>query len=339
MTTYDLHTHAIVPAALKAMAGAHPAYGPSLLEENGHSYLDYPGRARLGPLPRGIFDPETRLNEMDAKRVDVHVIAIAPPNSFYHVPAAVGVDFARIQNDQLMALSDSNPDRFHVFGTLPLQDIDASLSELARISEHPRVRGIQIGTNIDGTDLDAPEFEVLWTACEMRNLSVWVHGDQRSLAGADRLNNYYLQNLIGQPLESTIAMGKLIFSGVLARHPGLRFGWCHGGGFTPYQIGRWDHGWGCRAEPKVVVVDTPPSEYFKRMYFDSLTHDPLSLEMLGRRVGWDHVVLGSDYPFDMASTDPVGGVEGVGLPDDDLAKVLEENAQVFLRPLPKGPSV
>jgi len=87
------------------------------------------------------------------------------------------------------------------------------------------------------------------------------------------------------------------------------------------------------------VVDTPPSEYFKRMYFDSLTHDPLSLEMLGRRVGWDHVVLGSDYPFDMASTDPVGGVEGVGLPDDDLAKVLEENAQVFLRPLPKGPSV
>jgi len=336
MTTYDVHTHAIVPAALEAMAGAHPEYGPSLFEKEGHTFLNYPGRAPLGPLPRGIFDPETRVKEMDAKRVDVHVIAVAPPNSFYHVPAAVGIDFARFQNDELIALSDSNPERFHVFGTLPLQDINASLSELSRISEHPRVRGIQIGTNIDGTDLDAPKFEALWSACEEGHLPVWVHGDQRSLAGADRLNNYYLQNLIGQPLESTIAMGKLIFSGVLERHPRLRFGWCHGGGFTPYQIGRWDHGWGCRTEPKAVVADTPPSEYFGRMYFDSLTHDPLSLELLGRRVGWDHVVLGSDYPFDMASADPVGGVEAVELRDVDLARVLEGNAHDFLRPLPEG---
>lgn len=334
MTTYDLHTHAIVPAALEAMAAAHPEYGPSLFEEGGVTFLQYPGRARLGPLPQGIFDPETRLTEMDAKRVDVHIIAIAPPNSFYHVPAEVGIDFARIQNDELMALSDSNPDRFHVFGTLPLQDVDASLTELARISEHPRVRGIQIGTNIAGTDLDATEFEGLWEACEEGNLPVWVHGDQRSLAGADRLNNYYLQNLIGQPLESTIAMGKLIFSGVLERHPDLRFGWCHGGGFLPYQIGRWDHGWGCRTEPKVVVAETPPREYFGRMYFDTLTHDPLSLDFLGRRVGWDHVVLGSDYPFDMASDDPVGGVDAIDLDEEDRRRVLETNALAFLRPLP-----
>lgn len=333
MTTYDLHTHAIVPAALEQMATAHPEFGPSLFDEGEATFLQYPGRARLGPLPRGIFDPAVRLKEMDAKRVDVHIIAIAPPNSFYHVPSRVGIDFARIQNDELMALSDANPDRFHVFGTLPLQDVEASVQELDRIAEHPRVRGIQIGTNIDGTDLDDPQFEAIWTACEEGDLPIWVHGDQRSLAGADRLNNYYLQNLIGQPLESTIAMGKLIFSGVLERHPGLRFGWCHGGGFTPYQIGRWDHGWGCRQEPKVVVAETPPSAYFGRMYFDSLTHDPLSLELLGRRVGWDHVVLGSDYPFDMASEDPVGGVDAIGLSEADRELVLEKNALSFLRPL------
>jgi aminocarboxymuconate-semialdehyde decarboxylase len=153
-----------------------------------------------------------------------------------------------------------------------------------------------------------------------------VHGDQRSLAGADRLHGYYLQNLIGPPLESTIAMGRLIFGGVLERHPALRFGWVHGGGFTPYQIGRWDHGWACRPEPRVAVDATPPRTYFGRMYFDTLTHDPLSLELLGRRVGWDHVMVGSDYPFDMSSSDPVGDVEAVDMTEEARVQVLERTA-------------
>lgn len=335
MTTYDVHAHAIVPAALEAMAEVHPDHGPSLFEENGVSYLAYPGRARLGPLPRGIFDPEQRLADMDRQRVDVQIIAIAPPNYFYHVPAPVGVDFARIQNDHLQALSDLRPDRFHFFGTLPLQDVGSALAELERIAPSPRLRGVQIGTNVDGVDLDDDRFEPLWAALAAQGLPAWVHGDQRSLALASRLNVYYLQNLIGQPLESTIAMGKLIFGGVMERHPALRVGWVHGGGFTPYQIGRWDHGWGCRPEPKAVIDSTPPRAYFERMFFDSLTHDPLALEMLGRRVGWDHVMVGSDYPFDMASDDPVAGVEAVAMADDDRRTVLERTAESFLRPLPE----
>lgn len=335
MTAIDVHTHAIVPAALEEMSKAHPEHGPTLSEEGGVAHLSYPGRARLGPLSPGIFDPAVRLREMDARRVDIHVIAIAPPNYFYHLPSPAGIDFARIQNEHLLALSDATPERFHVFGTLPLQDIDASLEELGRIASHPRVRGVQIGTNVNGVDLDDAGLEPLWTGLESAGLPVWLHGDQRSLAGADRMVRYYLQNFIGQPLESTIAMGHLIFGGVLERHPALRFGWVHGGGFAPYQIGRWDHGWGCRPEAREVIGTAPPSHYFKQMYFDSLTHDPLSLELLGRRVGWDHVLLGSDYPFDMASADPVGGVEAVGLPAADHAAVLGGNAAAFLRPLPQ----
>jgi len=125
----------------------------------------------------------------------------------------------------------------------------------------------------------------------------------------------------------------LIFGGVLDRHPGLRIGFTHGGGFSPYQIGRWEHGWTVRPEPRVNIDETGPRYFFGLLYFDSLTHDPLSLEMLGRRMGWDHVMLGSDYPFDMASTDPVGGVEAVEMSEADRALVLEGNAQRFLRPL------
>ena len=334
MTTYDVHAHAIVPDALSEMAAAYPDYAPSRFTEDGVFYLSYPGRARLGPMPPGMFDADIRLAEMKEQRVDVQVVAIAPPNYHYHVPAEVGTAFATIQNDHLFALSEAHPDSFHIFGTLPMQDVAASLDELARIADQPRLRGVQLGTNIDGVELDDERFEDLWSALESYDLSVWMHGDQRSLGGVERLNRYYLQNFIGQPLESTIAMGRLIFGGVLERHPGLRFGWVHGGGFLPYQIGRWDHGWGCRSEARVAIDSTPPSEYFRRMYFDTLTHDPLSLELLGRRVGWDHVMVGSDYPFDMASKDPVGGVEAVAsLSDTDRSQVLQHTAEAFLRPL------
>lgn len=336
MTTIDIHAHAIVPTALAEMASAHPDHGPTLIEDEGRRFLRYPGRERLGPLPEGIFEPALRLADMDHQRVDLQVIAIPPPNFHYHVPPDVGRDFARIQNDALIELSDKQPDRFHLFATLPLQDIGASLAEIARVSGFDRVRGVQIGSNIDGTDVDDQSLEPVWADLEQRNFPVWFHSDQRSIAGAERMSSYYLQNLIGIPLESTIAAAKLIFGGVLDRHPDLRIGFTHGGGFSPYQIGRWEHGWSVRPEPRVNIDRNGPRHFFGMMFFDSLTHDPLSLEMLGRRMGWDHVMLGSDYPFDMASTDPVGGVEAVELSDSDLSLVLGENAEHFLRPLEGG---
>ena len=332
--TVDLHAHANVPDALAAMAASHPDYGPELIQAEGRQWLKYPARERLGPLPDVIFNPVERLAEMDRQRVDIQVIAIPPPNFHYHIPGAAGVDFARIQNDGLLQLSAMHPDRFHVFGTLALQDIAASVTEIERIAEVPHVRGIQIGTNIMGTDLDDLSFQPVFAALEAANLSVWLHPDQRSIAGIERLTKYYLQNYIGNPLESTIAMGRIIFGGVVDRHPNLRFGFVHGGGFTPYQISRWDHGWATRSESQVVIgSETPPSDYLSRFWIDSLTHDALSLEMLGRRIGWDKVVLGSDFPFDMASPDPVAWVEAVEMSNADRERVLSGNATNFLRPM------
>lgn len=337
MPTIDLHAHTIVPDAVGAMKLAHPDEAPELIEDGRITYLVFPGRERLGPLHDGTFDPARRLADMDAQLVDIQVIAVPPAFFHYHVAGGTAADFARIQNEGLIALSDSNPDRFHVFGTLPLQDIGASLTELERIVSHPRVRGVQIGTNIGGIDLDHADLSPVWSALESANLPVWVHPDQRSLAGKDRLDAYYLQNLIGNPLESTIAIARLIFGGVLERHPELRFGFVHGGGFAPYQTGRWNHGWNCRSEPKQVVANTSPDVYFRRMFFDSLTHDPVSLELLVRRVGSSNVVLGSDYPFDMGSDDPVGNVEAADLTEDQRHAVLESNADRFLRPMTDVP--
>jgi aminocarboxymuconate-semialdehyde decarboxylase len=281
-----------------------------------------------------MFDPALRLADMDRQRVDVQLLSVPPPNFHYHVPADVGGAFAAAQNDAMLRLAEKHPDRFAVFATLPLQSPEAAVAETARMAVHGRVRGAEIGTNVQGRNLDDPALEPVWTALEEADLPVWIHPDQRDIAGADRLAQYYLVNLIGNPLESTIAMASLIFGGVVERHPGLRFGFVHGGGFTPYQIGRWDHGWGCRPEPRSVIADVPPSEHFGRFFFDSLTHDALSLELLGRRVGWDHVVVGSDYPFDMGSDEPVTAVEKVDLTPQQRRSVLERNAERFLRPVP-----
>jgi aminocarboxymuconate-semialdehyde decarboxylase len=278
-----------------------------------------------------MFDVDLRLADMKSRRVERQVLAVPPPQFHYHVDAQVGIDFARIQNDSTLDLSDQYPQQFHVFATLPLQAPQASIRELYRVASHPRVRGVEIGTNVNGVNLDAAEFEPLWSALEELDLPVWIHPDQRSIAGSERLQSYYLVNLIGNPLESTIALACLIFGGVLERHPKLRFGFVHGGGFAPYQTGRWDHGWECREEPRVHLPN-PPTSYLQRLFFDSLTHDRASLEFLGRRVGWQQVVLGSDYPFDMASDDPVGAVEELGLDGDDEAGILGGNAERLLRP-------
>lgn len=336
LSIIDVHTHAIVPEALSRMAASHPEYGPSLFEEGGRRYLRYPGRGPLGPLPDAIFDPDLRRADMQRQGVDIQVIAIPPPNFHYHVPAAVGAEFARIQNEELLALSDSQPDRFHLFATLPLQDIEAALAEIEYLAGLPRVRGVQIGSNVAGIDLDHPTLQPVWEALDESGLPVWLHADQRAIAGADRLGDYYLQNLVGIPMESTIAIARLIFGGVLSRHPGLRFGVTHGGGFAPYQVGRWQHGWEVRPEPTVNTDQATPRELFATLFFDSLTHDPVSLRLLGDRVGWDHVMLGSDYPFDMAAVDPVRAVVAAGLGDEGQDRVLNKTAVSFLRPLEVG---
>ena len=334
--TVDLHAHAIVPDALLEMQKAQPDHGPVLIEADGRRWLKYPQRERLGPLPEGIFEPSLRIADMDRQRVDRQIIAIPPPNFHYHVPAEVGVDFARIQNDGIRSLSESNPDRFHMFGTLPLQDIEASVVELKRIAAYPLMRGIQFGTNINGVDLDDPSFAPVFAEMEALNLPVWLHPDQRSIAGIDRITKYYLQNFIGNPLEIHHRDG----SDHLRR--------CHG---TPphtavsvsstvavsrhtrpdagTMVGATDRAQGVHQE------NSSPANTSRRFFIDSLTHDALSLELLGRRIGWEQVVLGSDYPFDMMNDDPVSGVEAVGiLTDEEREAVLSTNADRFLRPCP-----
>jgi aminocarboxymuconate-semialdehyde decarboxylase len=180
-----------------------------------------------------------------------------------------------------------------------------------------------IGSNINGKNLDDPSFEPLWaTAAELDAFMVIHPGN---VAGADRLKSYYLGNLIGNPLDTTIAAACLIFGGVMERYPNLHFMMVHGGGFIPYQGGRWVHGWDVRPEPKLHLKHSP-QRYLDRFLYDTITHNKAACEFLVALAGVERVFLGSDYPYDMGTLECARQVKALGIAAADRDRILGGHA-------------
>jgi aminocarboxymuconate-semialdehyde decarboxylase len=184
-----------------------------------------------------------------------------------------------------------------------------------------------IGSNVNGMNLDDPALEPVWAAAAELGAFILIH--PMNVAGADRLRSYYLNNLIGNPLDTTIAAACLVFGGVMERHPKLNVCLVHGGGFVPYQAGRWAHGWHVRPEPKVNVKQSP-EPWIDRFFYDTILHGRPQLEFLVGSVGASRVLLGSDYPYDMGTGECVWQVMALSVPDGDKAKLLHDNAVALL---------
>jgi aminocarboxymuconate-semialdehyde decarboxylase len=200
-----------------------------------------------------------------------------------------------------------------------MQDPERAVAELRRAMGQLGLRGAQIGSHVEGRNLDDPALEPLWAAADELGAFILVH--PQKIAGGDRLKSFYLKNLIGNPLDTTIAAASLVFGGVLERHPNLKFCFAHGGGFMPYQVGRMNHGWSVRPEGKVNLKHKP-EDSIRRLYFDCILHSEPALRYLVETFGADHVLLGSDYPFDMGMLDCVSQVRALGVPAQDRDTIL-----------------
>jgi aminocarboxymuconate-semialdehyde decarboxylase len=326
MPVIDAHAHLISVDAVEALRAEMPEHAPSFVDRDGARYLEYPNGRVSGPLPPGMFDPAIRIADMDRVGVDVQLLSPNPPQFGYALNESRSARHAAVVNDATIATAELVPDRLLALLTLPLPHADASLAELDRCADAEPVRGVELGANIAGENLDAPEFGPVWAELERRKMFVLVHS---APADTPAYRRHFLRNLVGNPADSTLAIASLIFGGIADRHPDLVFCFVHGGGFAPYQIGRWDRGWALRADLRAAIAK-PPSEYLRQFYFDSLTHDTDSLRFLGARVGWGHVVLGSDYCFDMASDDPVADVRRLGLAAADEEAVLGNTMAAIL---------
>jgi len=325
--TIDMHTHVLADATVKLMQKEIPSLGLKMAPYDADNAVCEVAGVAYRPFPRGGHDIERRFKDMAAAEVDVHLLSAAPQTWLYGQEAAVGVTASAIQNDEIARLVKEHPERFSGIATLPMQAPDKAAEELRRAMRKLGLHGAMIGSNIGGKNLDDPSFEPLWAAAEELDAFMMIHPG--NVAGADRLRSYYLGNLIGNPLDTTIAGACLIFGGVLERHPKLNFIMSHGGGFIPYQGGRWVHGWEVRPEPKVHVKHSP-APYLDRFLYDTILHAQAPLEFLISSVGANRVFLGSDYPYDMGTGECVRQVRAANISAADRDIILGGHAAKIL---------
>lgn len=309
--TVDCHTHILTREAMQLLARESPSVTPVLKDLNERSAtLEIGGKVVQRPLPCEIWDIGLRLRDMDANGVDVQVLSPTVFTFFYDQEPALALACATLQNEEIAAVVRRHPDRFLGLGSVPLQAPQLAAAELERVMTRLDLRGAMIGTNVNGRNLDDPALEPFWANASSLGAFIFIH--PHAGAAPERLNAYYLRNLVGLPVETTIAAACLVFGGVLERHPRLKICLSHGGGFVPYQAGRFQHGWTVRSEPKA-HLRLPPSESLGRLYYDTILHSKSALEFLVASAGPDRVLLGSDYPFDMGNVDCVARVSELAI--------------------------
>jgi len=327
--TIDVHAHILPEATIRRLRQESPRVAPKLIEQDGTTIMEIAGKVVQRPMPREAFDLDLRLRDMDQHGVTMQLIAATVHTFFYDEEPVLVAACAAVQNDEIAAVVDRHPDRFLGLATLPLQDPQRAADELKRAMAALGLRGAQIGSNVNGKNLDDPALEPVWTLANELSAFFLIHPHGEILPG-DRLKAYYMRNFVGLPFETTIAGAALVFGGVVERFPNITFCLCHGGGFVPYQAGRFIHAWEVRQEAKARLKNSP-EESLRRLHYDTIVHAPVALKFLIDSVGPERVLLGSDYPFDMGNLDCVARVAALDAPQKVRDTVLGTRAAQLLR--------
>jgi aminocarboxymuconate-semialdehyde decarboxylase len=326
----DIHSHYVSPDLIGEAERNGASYGVSVEQgSTGAKQLQFCAGARLRPFFPELCDLELRIPGLEASGVERQVLSTWTDMAGDVLEGREAAGWARLQNETLADAANRYPARFIAMGTLPLQDVAAACAELDHLVRRLGVRSIELSTNINGRDLDGPEFRPLWKRIRDYDVFVLLHPGFVTIA-PDRLGSYFLNNLIGFPTDTTIAAARLVFSGLMEEIPGLKLCLAHAGGFLPYQIGRMDRGFSahpaCRAS-----VSTAPSATLGKFFFDTITHGDGALKFLFDTVDADRILYGSDYPFEML--DPAGPsrIENLhGLTARQKSAALFETAETVL---------
>ncbi len=323
--TIDVHCHLATPAASE-LTNPHrrPEYEPYDYFM-GQDSLDQ-NKVMFPTIVEALQNAEPRLAYMDTMGVDVQGLATFVSQYCYWAPAKVAADSARLQNDHLAEACQQHPDRFAPLGaTVPMQDVDLAIAEMDRVVDDLGFKGLQIGGTIDGHNLDEPRFRPFWQAVAAKGVPVILHPN--GYEESHRFGDYFMTNCIGNPLETMVAANRMIFSGLFEELPELKLVLLHGGGYLPFYCSRADHTWKVRPETRVHIPDHPPSYYMKHFFYDTMVFDPLYLRHLVEIVGSDRIMAGTDFPFDMGETDPMGLIDRTeGLSNDERVALKGANA-------------
>ena len=326
----DIHCHYLNPDVAAKVAPFDPKQHDPLFQFSNTATREVNAKQVQTRGPK-LTSIETRLADMDRMGIDVQAISPAPNQLIYWSEADLGIEVARTVNDRLAAVVAAWPDRFVGLGTVPLQHVDLAVAELERCVTELGLRGVEILPNVNGLDLTDARLglEKFFARAEALGIVIFMH--PLGFTQADRLRDHYFNNIIGNPMETTIAASHLIFDGVLDRHPKLRIVLPHAGGFLAPYWARMDHAHRARPDTRTVIRKAP-SSYLAKMYFDTIAFDPRMLRHMIDRYGADHVLLGTDYPYDMGEVDPVGLIGKVPrLARADREKIEGANAARLLK--------
>ena len=324
----DFHTH-IIPEQLPDFAAKYGGERWPVIEKTCSCGANIMISGKLfREITDQCWDPNKRIEDMVHEGVDLQVISPIPVTFSYWAPAHAADEMARLQNDFISDTVRSYPNRFIGLGTVPLQHVEASIREMDRCMHELGLKGIEIGTNVNGMNLDDPSLLPFFEMCEKWEVPLFIHPWET--LGRERMPRHNFMYTVGMPSETALAAASLVSGGVIEKFPKLKVCFAHGGGSFPYILPRLDQGW--EVWPHLRVTEHPPSHYTKNFYFDSLNYDPINMKLMIERFGHDKIVMGTDYPFPLREIPPGQVIElTIGLMPEQRAAMLGGNALEFLK--------
>ncbi len=324
--TVDIHSHVLVPAAADLVR---PHLTPDPRASTYTEETRILSRRQDEDRTPNLTNLDLRMRDFASMGLDAQVISPAPPQCYYSVPPEIGTQAARLINEGVAAIAARMPDRIPAaMGSVALQAGGAAAAEeLEYCMTTLGLKGVEVLAHVNDLELSDPGFEPFWASAEKLGAVVFIH--PASFTEPRRFGRFYFSNVIGNPLDTTMALHHLIFDGVLERYPDLKIIASHGGGYLPAYAGRIDHAWGARSDAHG-DLPKPPSFYLKKIYLDTIVFTPHQLEALVNLFGVEKILLGTDYPYDMGEYDPIGHINSVtSLSGTDRAAIAGGNAKAL----------
>lgn len=323
----DSHTH-IIPEKMPDWA-ARFGYGEFIrLEHHRPGFANMmKGNQFFREIGENCWNPELRIKEYANFKTELQVVSTIPVMFSYWAKPTDTLEISKFLNDHLADIINRYPDNYLALGTIPMQDTDLAISELRRCREIG-MKGIQIGSNINGENLNDAKFFPIFEACSDLGMAVLVH--PWNMMGESEMKRYWLPWLVGMPAETTRSICSMIFGGIFERLPHLRVNFAHAGGSFFATLGRIRHGFNSR--PDLVAIDNQvdPIQYVGKFWVDCITHDAETLEFILRIQGSKRVTLGSDYPFPLGDLEIGKFIEPMNLTDEDKENIFCHSTMEWL---------
>ena len=328
----DIHHHYFAPELIDEIKKHGKALGveyfpPKQAKDNPYR-IQFPKGRQFAPDAR-MAEVPNRLEAMTKSNVGIAMVEVHTASVGYELDGPRGETWSNLYNEAIMNLVKKHPDRFAGVATVPLQDPPRAAKVLEHAIGNLKMSGVTIASNVIGKYYDSKDFDPFWAKAQELDVLMIMHPEW--IAGGERMDAYGLRTVCGNPADTTLSVGHMIYGGVFDRFPNVKLALLHGGGFFPYHLGRFDQGMRSGIGPARMPAKQPPSKYLKNLYFDNLVYRVETVEYLKRMVGADHIMVGTDYPFDLGDWMAAEKIQTMECTSAEREAMLHGNARKLLR--------